>query len=86
MQIVIDIIGWAGMGALLVAYGLLTMRRLDGASWIYQLLNALGAVALMLNTAYYQAWPSVALNAFWFVIGGIGLARGLRTRREAQTA
>lgn len=81
MQIFIDVIGWAGMGALLLAYGLLTMRRFDSASWQYQLLNLLGAVGLMANTAYYEAWPSVALNAFWFVIGGIGLVQGRRARR-----
>ena len=84
MQIFIDVVGWAGMGALLVAYGLLTMRTFDSASWQYQLLNLLGAVGLMANTAYYEAWPSVALNAFWFVIGGIGLAKGRRARRARQ--
>ena len=84
MQIFIDVIGWAGMGALLLGYGLLTMRRYDSASWQYQLLYLLGAVGLMANTAYYEAWPSVALNAFWFVIGGIGLAKGRRARREAK--
>lgn len=86
MQIVIDVVGWVGMVALLIAYGLLTMRELDSASWTYQVLNLLGAVCLMANTAYYQAWPSVALNAFWFIIGGVGLVRGRRARLEASAA
>ena len=85
MQIVIDVVGWVGMAALLIAYGLLTMRRLAAATWTYQVLNLLGAVCLMANTAYYQAWPSVALNAFWFVIGGVGLVKARRARREALT-
>lgn len=85
MQIMIDVIGWAGMISLLLAYGLLTARKVGSASWQYQVLNLVGAVCIMTNTAYYQAWPSVALNVVWFIIGAIGLVKG-RAARAAERA
>ncbi len=82
MEIAIAVIGWVGAVLLLAAYGMLTTRVISGASWSYQTLNLLGAVALMLNSAYFSAWPSALLNIAWLAVGVFGLARGLRLRRR----
>ncbi len=37
----------------------------------------------MINSAYYHAWPSAALNAVWVVIGAVGLSRA---RLKAMTS
>ena len=56
-RFVIDVIGWAGAAALLAAYGLVSAKRLDGDSMTFQLLNLVGAIFLIINTAYYGAYP-----------------------------
>jgi len=41
---------------------------------------------LMVNTAYYSAWPSAVLNLVWFGIGLAGLIQSRRRRAEPQPA
>jgi 3-oxoacyl-[acyl-carrier protein] reductase len=55
--------GWTGTILLLAAYAMLTARRLSAGGWVYQTLNLNGRLALMVNTAYYSAWPSAAFNS-----------------------
>jgi hypothetical protein len=78
-RLLIDTVGWAGAAALLLAYGLVSSGRLNGRSIRFQLLNLGGAVGLLANGIYHDAWPSAALNAVWFVIGVTALMRISRT-------
>lgn len=73
--IVVNVIGWIGMALLIGAYALVTTGRIAGPSLTFQLMNLVGGAALMVNSAYYGAWPSAVLNVVWVVIGVIGLAR-----------
>ena len=79
--VLVDVAGWAGAAALLVAYGLVSTGRLTGRSTGFQLLNLAGAVGLLANGVWHGAWPSAALNAVWLVIGVSALTR---TRRPAE--
>jgi hypothetical protein len=74
-ELVIDVAGWIGMALLISAYGLVTAGRLHGPSLLFQLMNLVGGALLMVNSAYYGAWPSAALNLVWVVIGSVGLVR-----------
>jgi len=79
--IIINVVGWAGMALLLGAYALVTTGRLHGPGLRFQVINLFGGFFLMLNSAYYGAWPSVGLNLVWVVIGTVGLVRArLRAR------
>jgi hypothetical protein len=73
--ILVNVVGWAGMALLIGAYALVTAGRLHGPGWTFQLMNLLGAAFLMINSAYYSAWPSAGLNVVWVVIGVLGLLR-----------
>jgi hypothetical protein len=73
--IVINVVGWLGMALLIGAYALVTAGRLHGPDLTFQLMNLVGGAALMVNSAYYGAWPSAALNLVWVAIGLVGLAR-----------
>lgn len=84
MELLIGTVGWTGTILLLAAYALLTARRLNAGGWVYQTMNLIGGLALMLNTAYYSAWPSAALNVVWFGIGLVGLIQSRRHRTKAQ--
>ncbi len=64
-DVLTNILGWIGAIALLVAYALISARRVEGDSTGYQLLNLVGSILLMLNTLYYEAYPSSFLNLFW---------------------
>jgi hypothetical protein len=73
--IIVNVVGWAGMALLISAYALVTAGRLHGPGLPFQLMNLFGGGFLMVNSAYYGAWPSAALNLVWVGIGLVGLAR-----------
>lgn len=77
---IVDVTGWIGVVLLLVAYGLVSVRRLEGDSISYQLLNVLGSALLIVNSYTNRAFPSVAVNLFWIGIGAFALVRA--TMRE----
>ena len=82
-EIGINVIGWVGTGLLLGAYALLTTGRLT-AGTTFQVMNLFGGFFLLVNSAYYGAWPSAGLNVVWVVIGTGGLLRlWLRSRPRA---
>lgn len=64
----IDIIGWFGAAALLIAYALVSTRRVEGDSTPYQSLNIVGSIFLMVNTVRYGAYPSAFVNLIWLGI------------------
>jgi hypothetical protein len=76
----IDILGWIGAILLLLAYALVSNRKLAGDSVRFQLLNLSGGLLLAANSAYHGALPSVAVNAVWIVIGMVALLRARRQR------
>jgi hypothetical protein len=78
VELVINVVGWVGAGLLLLAYGLTSTGRLPPEGWRFQVLNLAGAAALTLNSAYYGAWPSAALNIVWIGIGLFALSRSSR--------
>ena len=49
-ELLIDIIGWAGSVEVVLAYAMVSAKRLKADSWLYQLLNLTGAVFLIINT------------------------------------
>lgn len=80
IELLVDIIGWTGAGALLVGYGLVSADRISGTSWGYQALNVLGSLGLIINSFYYGAFPSFGLNIVWIGIGFFALWRSRRSR------
>jgi hypothetical protein len=81
-SILFETIAWAGGAATLIAYGLVSVGRLDARGRVFQALNLLGAVALGASAARHGAWPSTAVNAAWFAIGIATLQR----RRDPEPA
>lgn len=61
----IDIIGWIGGIEVLLAYGLISSKRVDQTSFIYHLLNLTGAILLIANTIVKGAYPSAFVNIVW---------------------
>ena len=63
-----DAIGWTGAAALLVAYAMVSSKRLEGDSTAYQFLNIVGSLLLAVNTISYGAYPSSFVNMIWIGI------------------
>lgn len=81
--VLIDAIGWIGVVSLLVGYALVSTKKLQGDSTVYQLLNLAGSGLLLINTFYHAAYPSVGINVAWVAIAIYALARRrLSAQRE----
>lgn len=78
INLVIDLIGWIGAAALIIAYALVSSKRLSGQAIPFQILNLFGGILLIVNTLYYRAYPSSFLNLVW---AGIALATIVRARK-----
>ena len=77
-QIWFDAIGWLGAAALLVGYAMISCRKMEVDSALYQLLNIVGSLLLVANTIFYRAYPSSFVNLIWAVIAVFSVA----TRRR----
>jgi len=69
-----DAIGWMGAAALLVAYAMISHKRLEGDSAAYQLLNISGSLLLAANTIFYGSYPSTFVNLIWAGIAVFSIA------------
>jgi hypothetical protein len=69
-----DAIGWTGAAALLVAYAMVSYKKLEGDSTAYQSLNIIGSLLLAVNTISYRAYPSSFVNMIWIGIAVFSIA------------
>jgi hypothetical protein len=69
-----DTIGWVGAVALLIAYAMVSHKKLEGDSATYQLLNISGSLLLAANTIFYGSYPSTFVNLIWAGIAVFSVA------------
>ena len=62
-------LGWLGMAGTFLAYVLLWKGRVSSESLAYALLNTAGGLLGGTASALYGAWPSVASNVVWALVG-----------------
>ena len=74
-QVVIDVLGWIGTILYLIAYGLVSAKKVEGDSWLYQGINFVAGILLIVNTIYLKAYPSAGLNIAWVGIAVFTLGR-----------
>jgi hypothetical protein len=79
VKIAVDSVGWLGAGLLLMAYGLVSFKKLRPDTGYYQLFNAVGSLGLIVNTLYYRAFPSAFVNLIWIIIAIVASYRLRRT-------
>ena len=82
MQILIDILGWLGTILYLVAYALVSLKKVEGDSLVYQGINILAGILMIVNTFYWRAYPSLGLNVAWLGIGAMTLGRKYLVRKS----
>jgi hypothetical protein len=81
-ELTADVFGWIGMIALLIAYGLISAGRMKAKDGVYQGLNVVGSMGLIVNSTWYGAYPSTALNIVWIAIAVITLIGVVRKKED----
>lgn len=79
---VTDIIGWIGVVAYVVAYGLLSVGWMKADRVDYHLLNAIGGVCLVVFSYVVVDVPNLFVNFIWIVIAGFSIFRILIIKRR----
>ena len=82
MDILLDVFGWAGGAAFVLAYYLVSAGKLKAEGWEYQALNLFGAVAVGLSAFPKKAWPALGLEVVWGAIALISLARFFKEKKS----
>lgn len=77
MNKILEIFGWYGTVAIIAAYFLNSFGLIESSSLIYQLLNATGAIGIVLISLQKKAWQPMTLNIIWFTIGVIAIIKSL---------
>jgi phosphatidylserine synthase len=79
-NLLINILGWTGSILYLLAYALVSAKKTEGDSLVYQGINILAGVMLVIYTLSLQAYATTGLNAVWVTIGLFTLGRKWLTR------
>ena len=75
MQILVDVLGWLGAALFLTAYALVSLKKVEGDSILFQGINIVAGIFLVTNTVYWKAYPSAALNLAWIGVAIYTLGR-----------
>jgi hypothetical protein len=82
--LIFDAIGWIGAFLLLLAYAMVSFKKLEADSLVYQGLNVAASVLLAINTIYHGAFPSSFVNIVWTIIAVFAILTV--TRKYAKSA
>ena len=77
-----DLIGYAGVLMVLIAYSFLQARRMDGNGVLYPLINLIGAILILISLLYKPNMPAIVMEAAWAVVSVIGIFFAFRARKK----
>ncbi len=80
---IIDIysfLGWIGMILIILAYLLLSSKKLKPNSIVYNSLNLLGGVGIVISAVATKSWPSAILNVIWGIIAIFAIYKKAKTK------
>ena len=79
-----DVVGFIGVLLIVVAYLLLQLDRLPSSSPKYSLLNAGGALLIIVSLIFAFNVSAFIMEVFWFLISLVGLWRSLFHRKDSR--
>ena len=79
-----DIAGFIGVVLIIVAYLLLQLEKLPSSSPKYSLINAAGALLIMVSLIFAFNFSAFIVEAFWFLISLVGLWRSLGAGKDSK--
>jgi predicted membrane protein len=81
-----DLVGLIGVLLILITYLLLQLDKLPNSSPKYSLLNAAGALLIILSLVFAFNLSAFIVEAFWLLISLVGFWRSLRSRTRSKLA
>jgi len=78
-----DLAGFVGVVLIIVAYLLLQLEKLPSTSPKYSLLNAVGALLIMVSLLFAFNLSAFIVEAFWFLISLVGISKALFARKHS---
>jgi phosphatidylserine synthase len=79
-NLLINLLGWTGSILYLLAYALVSTKKTESDSVLYQGMNIVAGVLLVIYTLTLDAYATTGLNAVWVAIGLFTLGRKWLTR------
>jgi hypothetical protein len=77
-----DLVGFIGVLLIVIAYLLLQLDKLPSSSPRYSLLNAAGALLIIVSLVFKFNLSAFIVEAFWFLISVLGLRRSVGARKR----
>jgi hypothetical protein len=81
-----DLAGFIGVLLIVIAYLLLQLNKLPSSSPSYSLMNAAGALLIIVSLVFKFNLSAFIVEAFWFLISLLGLWRSLAARKRSKPA
>lgn len=75
---ILDFIGWTGAILILLAYFMVSTKRVLPESRLYHSMNLLGAFGIVVNSYAQRAFPAAGLNVVWSLVAIYGLFQGIK--------
>ncbi len=75
-----DLIGNLGVAVIVICYLALQLERMRSTDLSYSVLNAAGAILILISLTENFNLSAVVIEVFWIAISAIGVARALRAR------
>ncbi len=82
----VDVLGALGAILIVGAYLLLQLERLQATQLRYSLMNAVGALLILVSLTVDFNLSACLVEAFWLAVSVIGIVKGLRARRASSRA
>lgn len=71
---IFDVLGWIGTILVLIAYGLLSINKIDNGK-VYQIINLIAALFMAIGLFPKNAWFSFSLQVIWGIIAMISIIK-----------
>ena len=84
LSLAAHIIGFAGMGCVVLAFWLVVNEKWKPTSLAYNLLNGAGAVLLILSLLVHFNLGSFVIEIFWIAISATGVWKHYRAARRKE--
>lgn len=75
-------IGWFGAFIFIVSYLLLSLEYISAQKYFYHILNAVGAICLVINAIVINDHPNIFVNGMWGVIAVFAVYKRFRHRKR----
>ncbi len=77
-KIFVEILGWYGTLAIIMAYILVSFSFISAHSILFQILNGTGAIGIVIISLYKKAYQPAVLNVIWTLVALIAILNILR--------